>query len=70
MSVCLWLNNSKTAEPIGLKLMACLLFGPGMVLGLKNPEPVTGSPENRKKTGFQKRFVNGVSHFFETIERT
>ena len=33
MSVCLWLNNSKTAEPIGLKLIACVLLGPWMVLG-------------------------------------
>ena len=33
LSVCLWLNNSKTAEPIGLKLIECLLLGPGMVLG-------------------------------------
>ena len=31
--VCLWLNNSKTAEPIGLKLIACVLLGPWMVLG-------------------------------------
>ena len=36
MSVCLKLNNSKTAEPMGLKLIACLLLGPGMVLGYKN----------------------------------
>ena len=33
LSVCLWLNNSKTAEPIGLKLIECLLLGPRMVLG-------------------------------------
>ena len=49
LSVCLWLNNSKTAEPIGLKLIACLLLGPGMVLGKENPDPVTGSLKNRKK---------------------
>ena len=30
--VCLRLNNSRMAEPIGLKLIACLLLGPGMVL--------------------------------------
>ena len=35
MSVCLRLNNSKMAEPIGLKLIVCLLLGPGMVLGYK-----------------------------------
>ena len=57
MYVCVRLNNSKTAEPIRLKLLACLLLGPGMVLGQKNLDPVTGSPENRKKPVF-----NGVSY--------
>ena len=40
VSACLWLNNSKTAEPIGLKLIACLLLGLGMVLGEKIRLPV------------------------------
>ena len=53
MYVCLRLNNSKTAGPIVLKLIACVLLGPWMVLGFKkNPDPVTGSPENRKKPVF------------------
>ena len=46
MSVCLLLNNSKTAAPIGLKLIACLLLGPEMK---ENPVPVPDSPEKRKK---------------------
>ena len=61
MSVCLWLNNSKTAEPIGLKLIACVLLGPWMVLGYKKTGSgyrFAGKPE---KTGF---FINGVSRFF------
>ena len=60
----LWLNNSKTAEPIGLKLIACLLVGLGMVLGLKksgSSYQFAGKPE---KTGFQCFFINGVSRFF------
>ena len=39
------------AEPIGLKLIKCLLLGPGMVLGLKNYR--IQLPENWKKTVFQ-----------------
>ena len=52
------------AEPIGLKLIACLLLGPGMVLELKKSGSgyrFAGKPE---KTGFQWLFINGVSRFF------
>ena len=42
MSVCLWLNNSKTAQLIELKFCDMLPIVPGHVLDQKNPDLGSG----------------------------
>ena len=64
VSTCVSFNNSKTAEPIGLKLIACVLLGPWMVIGYKKSGSgyrFAGKPE---KPGFEWLFINRVSRFF------
>ena len=56
LSVCLSFNNSKTGEPIGLKLIACLLLGPRMVLGFKKSGSGYRFAEKPEKNRFSMVF--------------